>query len=50
MAAMAPSEKSYLKTGVFALAKNRILWLLVLMISGMITGGRTLLYFAEISE
>ena len=34
-----PSEKSYLKTGVFALAKNRILWLLVLMISGMITGG-----------
>ena len=39
MAAMAPSEKSYLKTGVFALAKNRILWLLVLMISGMITGG-----------
>ena len=33
MAAMAPSEKSYLKTGVFALAKNRILWLLVLMLS-----------------
>lgn len=39
MAAMAPSEKPYLKTGVFALAKNRILWLLVLMVSGMITGG-----------
>ena len=39
MAAMAPSEKPYLKTGVFSLAKNRILWLLVLMISGMITGG-----------
>ncbi len=39
MAAMAPSEKPYLKTGVFALAKNRILWLMVLMVSGMITGG-----------
>lgn len=38
MAAMHPSEKPYLKTGVFVLAKNRILWLLVLMISGMITG------------
>lgn len=39
MAAMAPSEKPYLKTGVFQLAKNRIVWLLVLMISSMITGG-----------
>lgn len=39
MAAMLPSERPYLKTGVFSLAKNRILWLLVLMISGMITGG-----------
>ena len=39
MAAMAPSEKPYLKTGVFTLAKNRIVWLLVLMLSGMITGG-----------
>ncbi len=39
MAAMAPSEKPYLKTGVFTLAKHRIVWLLVLMISGMITGG-----------
>lgn len=38
MAAMIPSEKPYLKTGVFVLAKNRIMWLLVLMISGMITG------------
>ena len=38
MAAMAPSEKPYLKTGVFTLAKHRIVWLLVLMISGMITG------------
>ncbi|MGI5962121.1 MAG: magnesium transporter [Lawsonibacter sp.] len=39
MAAMAPSEKPYLKTGVFSLARHRILWLLVLMVSGMITGG-----------
>ncbi len=39
MAAMLPSEKPYLKTGVFALAKNRLLWLLVLMFSAMVTGG-----------
>lgn len=39
MAAMHPSEKPYLKTNVFVLAKNRIVWLLVLMVSGMITGG-----------
>ncbi|MBS4786070.1 MAG: magnesium transporter [Clostridiales bacterium] len=39
MAAMAPSEKPYLKTGVLDLARHRIVWLLVLMISGMITGG-----------
>ncbi|NLL48477.1 MAG: magnesium transporter [Firmicutes bacterium] len=38
MAAMAPSEKPYLKTSVLALAKNRILWLLFLMITGMIVG------------
>ena len=36
---MAPSERPYLKTGVFTLARHRIVWLLVLMISGMITGG-----------
>lgn len=39
MAAMAPSEKPYLKTSVFQLAKNRIVWLLVLMVSSMLTGG-----------
>ena len=39
MAAMHPSEKPYLKTSVFNLAKNRILWLLVLMVSSMLTGG-----------
>lgn len=39
MAAMLPSEKPYLKTSVFTLAKNRIFWLLILMISSMFTGG-----------
>jgi len=39
MAAMTPSEKPYLKTGVFELAKHRILWLLILMISATFTGG-----------
>lgn len=38
MAAMHPSEKPYLKTGVFRLALNRIPWLLVLMVSAMVTG------------
>ncbi|MFA5523643.1 MAG: magnesium transporter [Tissierellales bacterium] len=38
MAAMAPSEEEYLKTGIFSLAKHRILWLLVLMISATFTG------------
>ena len=38
MAAMAPSERPYLKTSVFSLAKNRIIWLLILLVSAMITG------------
>ncbi|BDB01050.1 magnesium transporter [Clostridium botulinum] len=38
MAAMEPSEEEYLKTGVFELAKHRIIWLLVLMISATFTG------------
>lgn len=38
MAAMAPSEEEYLKTGVFSLAKHRVVWLLVLMISATFTG------------
>ena len=38
MAAMTPSEKPYLKTGVFDLARHRIVWLLVLMLSSMLTG------------
>ena len=38
MAAIAPSDDTYLKTSAFKHAKNRIVWLLVLMISSMITG------------
>ncbi|MEG1894340.1 MAG: magnesium transporter [Clostridia bacterium] len=38
MAGMAPSDDSYLKTSAFKLAKNRILWLMILMVSGMVTG------------
>ena len=44
MAAMLPSEKPYLKTSVFQLAKNRIVWLMILMFSSMITGGILLKY------
>ncbi len=38
MALLLPSEDEYLKTGVFTLTKNRIVWLLVLMISATFTG------------
>lgn len=38
MNAMHPSEKPYFKTSVLVLAKNRIAWLLILMISSMLTG------------
>ena len=38
MAAMSPSEDGYFKTSVFVHAKNRIFWLLFLMLSSTITG------------
>ncbi len=38
MASLTPSEDEYLKTGVFTLAKNRIGWLLILMIASTFTG------------
>ncbi|SHI44761.1 magnesium transporter [Lutispora thermophila] len=38
MAAMEPLEEEYLKTSPFILAKHRIVWLLVLMISATFTG------------
>ena len=44
MSALLPSDDEYLKTSVFELAKNRIPWLLVLMISGTISGAIMGLY------
>lgn len=38
MAAVVPSEDSYLKTSVFTHAQNRFFWLLFLMLSATITG------------
>lgn len=38
MAAMAPPEDEYLKESVFVQYKNRIVWLLVLMLSAILTG------------
>jgi len=37
MAAMKPSEKEYLNTGAFALARQRFLWLMALMISATLS-------------
>lgn len=39
MAAITPSDKTYIKTGVFDTWKKRIPWLLLLMISATFTGG-----------
>jgi magnesium transporter len=39
MNALNPSDDPYLKTSVLRLARNRILWLLVLMLSATVTGG-----------
>ena len=38
MASLLPSEEGYLKTGVIELAKNRIGWLLILMVTATFTG------------
>lgn len=38
MAAVLPTEDSYFKTTVFKHARNRILWLLILMLSSAVTG------------
>ena len=38
MAAINPSEKTYFETSVFAHAKNRIPWLLILMFTSIVTG------------
>ncbi|MDR3278851.1 MAG: magnesium transporter [Oscillospiraceae bacterium] len=38
MAAISPSDEPYLKTSVWALTKNRVLWLMLLMLSATVTG------------
>lgn len=38
MALLHPSEDEYLKTNVFTLFKNRIVWLMILMVSATFTG------------
>jgi len=38
MGGLIPSDEPYLKTGILKLARNRIIWLLVLMLSATITG------------
>ena len=38
MAAMTPSDKPYLSTGVFTIWKNRIPWLVILMLAASVTG------------
>ncbi|MDR2964340.1 MAG: magnesium transporter [Treponema sp.] len=38
MHALAPSEEPYFKTSILRLARNRFLWLLILMLSATITG------------
>ena len=49
MAAVTPSEDSYFKTKVFIHAKNRIFWLLLLMISSAVTGAIITKYEAAFS-
>ncbi|GHV70615.1 magnesium transporter MgtE [Spirochaetia bacterium] len=39
MSGLRPSDEPYLKTSIMKLAKNRIIWLLVLMLSATVTGG-----------
>lgn len=49
MAAIEPSEKPYLETSVFVLAKHRIFWLLLLMLSETFTGG-IIEHFTEVLQ
>lgn len=49
MAGMEPSEEAYLDTSIFVLAKNRIVWLLFLMIGAALTGGIISRYEAVLS-
>lgn len=38
MAAIQPSDEEYLSAGIFSLARKRILWLLILMVSATVSG------------
>lgn len=49
MAAMTPIDEEYLKTGVFTLARHRLIWLLILMISATFTG-RIIIKFEELLQ
>ncbi len=49
MAALHPSEDEYLRTGVWRLARNRIVWLLVMMISATFTGA-IIYHFQELLQ
>lgn len=49
MAAMTPTDEEYLKTGVFTLARHRLIWLLILMISATFTG-RIIIKFEELLQ
>ncbi len=49
MAAMAPGDKPYLKTKVRELWKNRVVWLMILMISATFTGMILNTYEAQLS-
>ena len=50
MAAITPTDDTYMKTSVFKHAKNRILWLLILMLSATITGSIITNYKAAIAS
>lgn len=47
MAAIAPSGEAYLNTGVLTLARHRLPWLLILMLSATVTG-RIMLKFEKL--
>jgi len=46
MAAIVPSDKPYMKMGIIEIWRNRIPWLLLLMISATVTGG-IIVYYEE---
>ena len=49
MSAVLPSEKTYLKTSVWTHARNRVVWLLILMLSATLTGAITNHFEAQIA-